>query len=181
MLLMVRVLLAAGALALGIGAASAQWVHTASEDDPFAGGATQLAAGLSEVGEMLAFRCTSARDLALLYVSIEKPDDALIENLAMFAMGKPALLVIVDDDPVVRLPAQIEVTPTRERLRYVATGEAVQPLARRVTTARKRIAVAFEFNGKRVSSTAVNARGTKAAVGKLTGACKLEADSAAAR
>jgi hypothetical protein len=177
----IRAAIAAAALGLSASAASAQWVHSAGEDDPFAGGALQLAMSFSEMGEMVAFRCTTSADLAFMYVSMEKPTDDLAANLPTFAAGKPALLVVVDDDPVVRLPAAIEITPDHERLRYVAVGAAVAPLAQRVGAARKRVAIAFEFNGQRVQSTAVNVRGSKSVMSKLVTACRLGADSAAAR
>lgn len=142
------------------------------EEDPFAGGAEQFAGGVSDGGEMIMFRCTSDNDLALLFVSIEKPpEDPRLIGLA--SMAKAQLLVIVDDDPVVTVPATIDTTPDRERLRYVSEHPMVEGLALRAAAAKRRVAVAVEIGGKRIYSTAVNARGSGKAMGKLTRACKL--------
>ncbi len=152
--------------------AMAQWVHMAGEDDPFAGGSQQFAGGVAETGEMVMFRCTSDNDLALLYVSIERPPDEA-EIMRVLAAAKAELLVIVDEDPVVALPAIIDMTPDRERLRYVSEHPAVEKLATRAAAAKRRVAVAVQIGGKRIYSTAINARGSGKAMGKLTKACKL--------
>ncbi len=144
----------------------------AGEDDPFAGGAQQIAGGVADTGEMVMFRCTTGSDLAMLFVSIEKPpEDAAI--LAMLAASKATLLVIVDNDPVVVLPAVIDTTPDRQRLRYVSSSPLVESITARAAAAKRRVAVAVEINGKRVYSTAVAARGSGRELGKLTRACRL--------
>jgi len=158
-------------------AASAEWVHTASEDDPFAGGAQQFAGGQSDRGEMVMFRCTSRDDLALLFISIEKPSEDIASQLdEMSTVGKPKLLVIIDNDPVVTLPAIVSMTPDRERYRYEAEGGELLTLAQRAAAAKRRVAVAVEFFGQRIYSTAVNVRGSRRAMDKLLKGCAIDAD-----
>lgn len=165
-----------GSLVLATSAA-AEWMHTAREDDPFAGGAQQFAGGIAESGEMLMFRCTSKDDIALLYVSNEKPSveaDRFVAAAATADIVK--LLVIIDDDPVSILGAKVEITANRERYRFESEGGAVIGLAKRALAAKRRMAVAVELSGKRIYSTAVNMRGSGSALGKLVRACKLGAD-----
>lgn len=165
-----------GLLALASPSA-AEWMHTAGEDDPFAGGPQQFAGGLADSGEMIMFRCTGAQDLALLYVSIEKPSDEAEQYVAAAAAADIVkLLVIIDDDPVAIIGAKVEITPDRERYRFTSEDGAVIGLAKRALTAKRRMAVAVELAGKRLYSTAVNARGSSSAMGKLMRACKLGKD-----
>jgi len=158
------------ALTLMSSVASAQWMHTEGEDDPFAGGQEQMAGTLTSVGEMLMFRCRTGDDLALLYVTIEKPDPA---HKAIMAIMPVKLLVIVDDEPKREFDATVDTTPDGERYRITAVSEDLASLARLTADAKRRFAVAVEMNGKRMFSSAVSVRGSRLAIGKLASGCKL--------
>lgn len=151
-------------------AASAQWFHQKGEDDPFAGGVTHMALTMSDRGEGILFRCTSIGDLALLYISIEKPDPA---HAQLFSSLRAKLLVIVDDDQKVEFDADIDTTPDGDRYRFTATNPDLSKLARRTAGAKKRLAVAVELLGKRLYSTAVNVRGSSRALTQLATGCNL--------
>lgn len=149
--------------------ASAQWMHDKGEDDPFAGGEQHLALALSSSGEMIGFRCTKEADLALLFVSIEKPEP---EHIRLFSMLPAKLRVIVDDEEPESFPASIDVTPDGGRYRFTAEGGLVS-LVRAAQSAKRRFAVAAEVNDERIYSAAVSVRGSGRAIGKLAEGCKL--------
>lgn len=158
------------ALALSASAASAQWIHTQGEDDPFAGGAQHMAMTASEMGEILGFRCTNATDLSLLYVSIEKPQ---AEHRALLGVIPLQLLVIVDNEPVRSFEAKIDTTPDGDRYRVTAVGKDLSALARATAGAKRRFAVAVQMNGERMYSAAVGVRGSTNAINKLARGCNL--------
>lgn len=168
--LVARLIGSAALAVLGASSAAAQWIHEQGEDDPFAGGAQHMALTVSSLGEGVIFRCTSQGDLALLYISLEKPDAA---EAKIFAKMPAKLLVIVDDDPKQEYAAMIDTTPDGGRYRFTAVSPDLAPLARRAATAKKRLAIAVELLGKRVYSAAVNVRGSKVAIGRLANGCKL--------
>lgn len=163
-------MLALIAMLSGAAPAAAQWFHEKGEDDPFVGGAINLAFGVASSGESLVFRCTSRKDLAFLYLSIEKP---MPEHVALLSLMTARLLVIVDDDPQRVYVAEIDTTPDGDRYRFTALARDLSDLADRVAAAKRRLAVAVELNGERLYSTAVGVRGSRAAISKLVSGCKL--------
>lgn len=148
----------------------AQWLHQQGEDDPFAGGRQQLAITVSSMGVLAAFRCTSADDLSLLFVSTEKPDEDTREIAAKLPTK---LLVIVDDEPKTELDASVDTTPQGDRFRFTATGEGIAVLARKTAAAKRRFAVAVELLGQRLSSQAFGVSGSRRAIEALIRGCRL--------
>jgi hypothetical protein len=150
--------------------AQAQWIHQQGEDDPFAGGRQQLAVTVSGAGMLSAFRCTSEKDLALLFVTSEKPD---AETRGILSKVPIKLLVIVDDDPKLTLDAELDTTPDGDRYRFTATSEQIVAIARRTAAAKRRFAVAVEILGQRLSSQAFGTSGSRRAIEALIRGCRL--------
>lgn len=167
---------AAVMLAMSSLPAAAQWFHEQGEDDPFAGGAEHLAMTASRVGEIVGFRCTTDRNLAFLFVSIEKPQT---EHLAAMSLLTARLLVIVDDAPKVEFVAFIDATPDGDRYRFTALSRELADLAAKAAAAKRRLAVAVEIEGKRLYSAAVGVRGSRAAISKLQAGCGIGRSAAA--
>ena len=157
-------------MALSSGGAHAQWFYDQGEDDPFAGGSQHLAMSLARSGELIGFRCTSADDLVLLFVSNEKPDP---QQMAAMMLMPAKLLVIVDDASQQEFDASIEVTADGDRYRFSGEGDGLADVARAASAAKKRFAVAAEMMGKRMYSAAVNVRGSGRAIGQLVKGCGL--------
>lgn len=150
--------------------AAAQWMYDRGEDDPFAGGAQHMAMALSSLGEMVGFRCTKLEDLALLYVSIEKPDP---ESMRIVLAMPVKIMVIVDDEPKREYSGDVDVTPDGSRYRFTTVDKDLADLADLAAGAKRRFAIAVEMMGKRLYSTAVGVQGSRLAISKLTSGCKL--------
>lgn len=153
------------ATALGCSAAHAGWVHTKNED-PFQGD-QHLAMTLS-FGELAGFRCTSASDLALVYITPEEPSD---QTTALLALSSKKLLVIVDSQPKIELLADMDVTVDGKKYRLSAEGPQVAKIA---AAAQKRFAVAVQINGKIAFSKAFDVNGSTAAIGALLNGCDID-------
>lgn len=168
---MLRLFTAATALALACAApAHAQWLHQKGEDDPFKGGAEQFAMSISVTGQMAVFRCATSDDLQLMLVTIEAPTDMAT---LMLAMSKARLLVVVDNDQKMALPAEVEITPDQQRYRVAASGVAVRDVLLRVATAKQRFALAGEVADKVVWSQTFGVQNSKRAVQPLIDGCKV--------
>lgn len=147
------------ATALGCSAACAGWVHTKNED-PFQGD-QHLAMKLS-FGELAGFRCTSASDLALVYVTPEKPSD---QTTALLALSSKKLLVIVDSQPKIELVADMDVTVDGEKYRLSAEGPQVA-----------KIAAAVQINDKIAFSKTFDVKGSTSAIGALLKGCDIDVE-----
>lgn len=151
-------------------AAEAQWLHTAGEDNPFEGGVEHMSMTATEIGEILGFRCRSIDDLSLVYVSVEKPDPAVLDKLKVLPLS---MLVIVDSEPVQKFDAAVDITPNGDRYRVTAKSPMLTALVDTTRRAKKRFALAVEMLGQRLYSAVVNVRSSNTALGELAAGCKL--------
>jgi hypothetical protein len=159
----------AALIAAQVGAmpAAADWFHKADADNPFEGGVPHLAMAADFDGMAVGFRCTSG-DWKLMFLVPEKPDPASSAS----AKGMPAkLLVIVDDEPKVTLPAEVEIAPTGEQYRITSDAPGIATLARSTAAARRRFAIAVEMFGKLTYSKAFDVVGSRRALGPLIADC----------
>jgi len=152
--------------------AMAQWIFrgTNTEEDPFL--ATQSMAMAVRDGVVIGFRCSSTDNLALVFVTIERPAGGPATQIT--AMMPAKLLVIVDDNERVKLDAEIDTTPGGDRYRVTATGDDVLPVMRAVSTGRRRFAVAVELFGNITHSKTFPLGGSGAAVRRLADMCKIK-------
>ena len=150
--------------------AAAQWMHLQGEDDPFAGGVEHTSMTLARHGEIIGFRCTSAKDLAFLFVSTEKPQ---ADHVALMSLLTARLLVIIADEPQREYVALIDTTPDGDRYRFTALARTLPELVKAAGAAKRRLAVAVEIKGERVHSAAVNVRGSGRAIRQLVKGCGL--------
>ena len=154
--------------------ACAEWVHT-TEDDPFTDSPVQLSAAIDTSGYFGGFRCTTAADLALVFVTVEEVgNDGAADLLAALPVK---VLVIVDDAPKVELDAKVEPTPDGKKYRVIAQGDdKLTGLLKATLAAKKRFAISQEILGKRYHTHSFNARGSSKALEKLVAACGIKFD-----
>jgi hypothetical protein len=83
------------ALIASVGLAHAEWLHNV-EDDPFRGGEVHVAMAIATdfSGFVTGFRCSSADDLTLVFVTPEKTKDIPVPGIDKIPVK---LLVITDD------------------------------------------------------------------------------------
>lgn len=129
-----------------------------------------MAMTMTGAGEVVGFRCTSADDLSLLYVSIEKPK---AEHARIIGLMPIKIMVIVDDEPVRSFEAKLDVTPDGDRYRATAEDQDLVDLLKLTSDAKRRFAIAVETSGERMYSAAVNVRGSRLAISKLSSGCGL--------
>jgi len=158
------------ATVLGCSAAHAGWVHTRNED-PFQG--DQHLAMTMTFEELAGFRCTSASDLALVYVTPEKPSD---QATALLALSSKKLLVIVDSQPKIELVADMDVTVDGEKYRLSAEGPQVAKIAAAAAAAQKRFAVAVQINDKIAFSKTFDVNESTSAIGALLKGCDIDVE-----
>ena len=151
-----------------VSAAHAQWVHKA-DDDPFKGRATHLAL-TAKSGLIAGFRCSSADDLALIYVIPEKVTDTTTK---MLSAASVKLLVIVDDAPKIELDAEVQITPSGDNYRLETSVQEVQQIVEKVASAKRRFALASEFLGQSFYPTVFSVDGSRSALAKLMKGCKV--------
>lgn len=167
-----RMTTAMAALFLVCDPAHAEWVSTKGNDDPFKGGAEYVALAIEGLGKgMAAFRCTRKLDLTLMLVTTEKPTNEVLRRLDEFRDVK--ILVIVDDDPRIVLPATLGATPDNERLRFEAQGSTVATVLHAAAAAKRRFAIAAELNGKIVTSESFGINGSRRALAPLIEGCSI--------
>lgn len=150
-------------------AAEAAWMHQVIED-AFQGDG-QLAMTMAPPAYALGFRCRSAEDLALVFMT---PESATVEIVAGIALSVPKLLVIVDSAPRVSMPAIGELTNGDDKLLFYSEDQAVAGLLSAALAAKKRVAVAVEIGGKIVHSIVFNTSGLTRALVKLVAGCNLK-------
>lgn len=136
---MLRFVSVAAIAAFCASAASAQWFHEES-GGAFTDTPLQIA-GVSVGRYTFGARCTRADDLVLLYITPEQMTSSAARQLT--ALG-PVLLVRVDDDAVLELDAQIDVSGTQAGFVAIPDPELITALA----AARGRIAVAARLAGE---------------------------------
>ena len=151
--------------------ASAQWVHSKGEDNPFAGGSTQLAMSVGFSGFALAFRCTSTKDLSILLITPEKPR---ADQVAAIRSLPIEMLVIVDQQPKVAIDAEIDTTPDGDNYRVTAMGPNVVRLLNAAAEGSSRIAVAGQVGGKVIWTHSFGLSGSRRALQPLITGCKIE-------
>jgi hypothetical protein len=150
--------------------ANADWLHN-TEDDPFRGGEQHIAAAFDLSGELAGFRCSSADDLVLMFVTPEKPQAGSMELLSKVPVQ---LLVIVDNEPKRELAARIETTPNGERYRIVSEVPEVADVVKSALGAKKRFSVASQLLGQLGYTKTFNVRGSTNAIRALVSGCKIE-------
>lgn len=151
--------------------AAAEWLHKKGTDDPFKGGSEQIAMSIEfGTGQMIGVKCTTIDDVTLIFVPYEKPDASTAQLLPLL---KARLLVIIDDQPKVELSATLVITPDGERLRIDADGPEVVKLVPSIASAKRRVALAGEINGKVAWSQAFGMSGSRRALQPLMASCKI--------
>lgn len=158
------------ALSCSKSASATVWLHTKGEDNPFTGGAEQVAVAVEDSGFSLGFRCTTATDLAFMLVVPERP---VLGNLAVLGATNVEMHVIVDDAEAVEMPASIAMTPDGENFRAEALGEPVSHLPRSVADAKRRVAVAVKWGDEILWTRAFNVRGSRRAIKPLISGCNI--------
>ena len=160
------------ALVASVGSTRAEWLHNV-EDDPFRGGEVHLAMAIATdfSGFVAGFRCSSADDLTLVFVTPEKTKDIPVPSIDKLPVR---LLVITDDAEKVALDAKIETTPSGEQFRFSADGEQIIKMLKAAWDAKKRFAIASELLGQVGQSKSFDMRGSSRAIQELVNGCKLK-------
>lgn len=150
--------------------ASAEWIYLKGEDDPFKPARVQVAATISG-GHALAFRCSDADDLVLIWTPHERADGALG---ALFERAPMKFLVIIDSAARVALEAEGGLTPEADKYMFTATKPAeVLPILHAAVAAKQRIAVAMEMLGNVLISNRFSLDKSKRPLQRLIEGCKL--------
>jgi hypothetical protein len=150
--------------------AQAQWTYMKGDDNPFQGGQVHIALGLGS-GFSLGFRCTNANDLTLIYVTPERVDPKLLSAIKLVPVE---LRIIVDDEKVRNIGAELGTTPDGENYRLEATDSGVDVLSERIASAKRRIAVAAYGIGKLIWTSTIPAQGSRRALTTLTEKCGIK-------
>lgn len=154
---------------LGTSAAHAQWMLT-KEEDAFEGD-MHIAGAFEGIGYGVGFRCRDADSLSLIYMTPEEVDATTIAGMSFL---KPAIVVIVDSEPKVRIPAELEPNSVTGKLSALGDDAAIEALLFRARAAKKRVAVALEVGGQIFHSKTFSARGSERALGGLAKSCNIE-------
>ena len=105
---------------------------------------------VGDLTETDAFNCRpNGRQLVLIFMMPQKPTDPITNSLKD---AKLRLLVIIDDEPKVSLPASLYTTDDREHYRFWSTDPLVLELMHKARTATKRVALAAEADGRIIES-----------------------------
>lgn len=150
------------------------WQHQVYED-AFNGDA-QMVLSTDDLGYGIGFRCRGKDDLALVYMM---PERVTAADVSAMTAVKPALLVIVDEQPKVSLAADVEQATGTELLMAYSEGLDVESILDAAQAAKRRMAVAFEIGGKPFHSRTFGLKGFSRAIDKLTGACGLRKEDRA--
>jgi len=147
-------------------AARAEW-RASKLEDAF-NGDQMMAITLDFSGYAVAFRCSSAEDLALVFITPEKGD---AETTQLNSLG-PQLVAIVDDQPKVTLDAEVDVTADYI-LRLTSEQDEVAALLKAVSGAKRRFAMGIQIMDKTMHTKTFDVNGSRRALQKLVETCKL--------
>lgn len=155
--------------------AAAQWEFS-REDDAFDGDMF-IASTFEGFGYGIGFRCRSGENPDLVFMT---PEEATRDDVEVVNKFGARLLVVVDDEPKVTVPATLELNVVTGRLSGIGRGAELAKVIESGKAARRRIAVAMEIRGKTVHQKTFSSRGSTKAFERLMSSCGIDGGSAEA-